>query len=262
MTPRLVTIRFSHYNEKARWALERCGVAYDEEPHLPLLHAFGVMRVRLSGGNQDRTSTRYSTPVLVTDDGPIFDSTDIARYASDRADGALYPDTCGEAVEELDGLFSSKLGHPARVVAYEALLPNGPLMRQLAKENVPGVEAAVFNAAFPLFRTAIQRSLRINARSAEKSRARIEELFDTADERLADNAFLAGPEFSLADITFSALAAPALCISDADGYGARLPGIDEAPPILADFARRLRERPAGAHALRMFAEFRRGPHGR
>lgn len=262
MTPRLVTIRFSHYNEKARWALERCGVAYEEEPHLPLLHAFGVMRVRLRGGTDERTSTRYSTPVLVTDDGPLFDSTEIARYASDKAGGALYPESCGGAVEELDGLFSSRLGHPARVVAYEALLPNSSLMRQLAKENVPGVEAAIFSAGLPLFRTAIQRSLRINARSAEKSRSRIEELFDVADERLADNAFLAGPAFSLADITFSALAAPALCVSDADGYGARLPGLDEAPPILADFALRLRERPAGAHAMRMFAEYRRGPNGR
>ena len=34
MTPlRLVTIPISHYCEKARWALERAGIAYREERH-------------------------------------------------------------------------------------------------------------------------------------------------------------------------------------------------------------------------------------
>ena len=34
----LITICFSHFNEKARWALDRFGVAYRESGYLPLLH--------------------------------------------------------------------------------------------------------------------------------------------------------------------------------------------------------------------------------
>jgi len=34
---RLITLAFSHYNEKARWALDRYAVPYREEPHMPFV---------------------------------------------------------------------------------------------------------------------------------------------------------------------------------------------------------------------------------
>ena len=37
---RLITIRFSHYCEKARWALDRGRIAYEERSHLPLFAWF------------------------------------------------------------------------------------------------------------------------------------------------------------------------------------------------------------------------------
>ncbi len=67
MTPRLITIPFSHYCDKARWALEVCGVAYIEDGHLPLFHYAATFR---AGGGR-------TVPVLVTDDGVLRDSTDI-----------------------------------------------------------------------------------------------------------------------------------------------------------------------------------------
>ncbi len=38
MAPRLITIPFSHFCEKARWSLDVAGVAYREEGHVPGLH--------------------------------------------------------------------------------------------------------------------------------------------------------------------------------------------------------------------------------
>jgi glutathione S-transferase len=67
MTPRLICIPFSHYCEKARWALDRRGIAFVEEGHLPILH---TRATRPAGGR--------STPLLVVDGGPtLTDSTDI-----------------------------------------------------------------------------------------------------------------------------------------------------------------------------------------
>ena len=43
-TPVLVTIPISHFCEKARWALDRAGVAYEEQRHLPALHRVAVRR--------------------------------------------------------------------------------------------------------------------------------------------------------------------------------------------------------------------------
>ena len=40
----LITIPISHYCEKARWALDRAGVDYEEHPHLQLIHRIAVRR--------------------------------------------------------------------------------------------------------------------------------------------------------------------------------------------------------------------------
>ena len=42
--PRLVTIPISHYCEKARWALERAGIGYREEPHVQGIHQLAARR--------------------------------------------------------------------------------------------------------------------------------------------------------------------------------------------------------------------------
>ena len=56
--PRLVTIPYSHYCEKARWALERGRAAFVEETHAPLFAWRGALR---AGG-------RRTVPVLVTEE--------------------------------------------------------------------------------------------------------------------------------------------------------------------------------------------------
>ena len=56
---RLVTIPISHFCEKARWALDRAGLAYREERHVQGVHQVASRR---AGG----TAT---LPVLVCEDG-------------------------------------------------------------------------------------------------------------------------------------------------------------------------------------------------
>jgi glutathione S-transferase len=82
--PRLITIPISHFCEKARWALDRTGLAYREEPHVQRLHR---LYVRRAGGG-------HTAPVLVTKDGVLRESADIVAWADDRVDPAdrLIPD--------------------------------------------------------------------------------------------------------------------------------------------------------------------------
>ena len=68
---RLVTIPISHFCEKARWALDRAGLAYVEEAHVQGLHQLAARR---AGGGP-------SVPVLVTDEGVFAQSEWIIRYA-------------------------------------------------------------------------------------------------------------------------------------------------------------------------------------
>jgi len=77
---RLISLSFSHYNEKARWALDRFAVPYREERYLPFFCSMAVVvATRGRGGAADRTSSRYSTPVLITENGRVLtDSSVIA----------------------------------------------------------------------------------------------------------------------------------------------------------------------------------------
>src|SRR3954471_22955637 len=83
----LVTIPISHYCEKARWALDRAGIGFEERAHLQLLHRFAARR---AGGGT-------TVPVLVCAEGVLAESTDILDYANARApaERQLYPE--GEA---------------------------------------------------------------------------------------------------------------------------------------------------------------------
>ena len=62
MGARLLTIPISHFCEKARWALDRAGIEYVEQPHVQLVHIFAA---RLAGGGR-------TVPVLVTDQGDVL----------------------------------------------------------------------------------------------------------------------------------------------------------------------------------------------
>ncbi|HEX3343119.1 MAG TPA: glutathione S-transferase N-terminal domain-containing protein, partial [Polyangiaceae bacterium] len=49
--PTLLTIPFSHFCEKARWALDHTRVAYREEGHCPGLHRRAVKLASGKGGS-------------------------------------------------------------------------------------------------------------------------------------------------------------------------------------------------------------------
>src|SRR3954449_5412454 len=81
--PVLITIPVSHYCEKARWALDRAGIAYDERRYLPAVHRFATLRRR-----------NMTAPVLLCPEvGRLGESRDIIAYAAAR--GARVE--CGDA---------------------------------------------------------------------------------------------------------------------------------------------------------------------
>ncbi|MBW2389548.1 MAG: glutathione S-transferase N-terminal domain-containing protein [Deltaproteobacteria bacterium] len=86
----LYEFSLSHYNEKARWALDYKGIPYRSRPVLPGFHQ-GILR-RLSG------QTR--TPVLQIDDEVIAGSAEIvARVDALSSDRPLFPEAPDARVE-------------------------------------------------------------------------------------------------------------------------------------------------------------------
>jgi glutathione S-transferase len=255
---RLITIPFSHFCDKARWALDRVGVPYREEAYLPLAHTLPSL---LAGG-------RRTVPVLVSRAGVFADSTDILRYldAFAPAGGSLFPREAAALraeVESLEDRFDRELGPATRRVAYNHLLPDEDLaftviaggFRALAGAPPWWLGRGVFRAYFPVARAIMRKAMRIDAARAERSRRAIRAIFDAVNERLRDGRpYLVGDRFSAADLTFAALAAPVLL---PEQYPVPLPPLDRLSEELRELVQALRAEPAGVFGLRMYREQRR-----
>ncbi|MDH3485445.1 MAG: glutathione S-transferase [Myxococcales bacterium] len=252
---RLITLSFSHYNEKARWALDRFSVPYDEEPYVPLFCSIAVaVATRGRGGTADRTSSRYSTPVLLMDDGRVLtDSTDIMRFAA-GSDDSLF---LSEEVESLVDHYGDRLGPYTRVLAYWHALRHPGMIEQLAEDNVSRRQAWLFRRLMPLARTNLKRFLNLTEASRDRAMVRVREEFDAAGARLDQNEYLCGDHFTAADLTFAALASPVLCTTPEEGYGAVLPSRDALDTEGRELVEEMRAHPAGQFALRMYAQERR-----
>jgi len=240
---RLITIPFSHYCEKARWALDWCRVPYVEEGHLPMLH-WGPTR-RAGGGR--------TVPVLVTaSDGVLADSTDILRWADARAaEGrGLYPTEEALAIEER---LDDELGPHARRAGYYYTLDDKTAIAAIAGGRVPAWELWAMRLARPLAVASMRRGMRIDAEGLRRSLTKVDASFAAMDALLSDGRrWLAGDRPSAADLTFAALAAPLLCPPE---HPVPLP-VDGWAPAFHALRDRLRATRAGQHALRTYAEQR------
>ena len=242
----LITIPLSHYCEKARWGLDRVGIAYREEPHAPLVHRLFTMRV---GGG--------TVPVLLDGKRRLVDSTHILLYA-DAAGGGdlLYPlDPASRSeVDSLEEMFDVQLGPHSRRWAYAQLLPHSALIRSLWTRRAPAFEAKLLGLIAPLVRRLVRASYRVSPASSERSLERVHAVFRKVEERLTHGRrFLVGERFTAADLTFAALAAPLILPVQCR---AAHPTLEDVPASFREEVLRLRDTVAGRFALRLFEEER------
>jgi glutathione S-transferase len=245
---RLLTIPISHYCEKARWALDRAGLEYREERHVQ-----GVNRIvsRRAGGHG-------TLPVLICEAGVLAQSEAILRYADAHLPEArrLFPDGADEVTalcRELD----AGLGPDGRRLMYAHMLPRKPLLIRFNNVGVPVWEDRMLRALWPAVARWGRRELGVREDTLERDRPRVLTAFDGVANRIADGRrYLCGERFTAADLTFAALAAAVVV---PPGYGTPLPQPDALPEPVRQDVLAFRAHPAGAFALRLFAEHRRRP---
>lgn len=252
---RLVTLVFSHYNEKARWALDDCGIDYEEHRLMPGFSQLGVMiATRGRGGQADNVSTRFSTPVLITREGEhLCDSTDIARWASKQAGDRLFPN---EEVSALVDHYSRSYGAHTRRAAYWHVFRSERALAKMATANVGRVQALAYRAMAPVNSFAIRKLLDITDEAYARSLARIREVLEEAGRRLERSEYLAGDSFTAADLTFAALSAPVLLVSREEGYGATFPSLDDFQSDTRELVEEIRATRAGKFVLEVFRRHR------
>ena len=246
---RLVTIPISHYCEKARWALERAGLAYREERHIQGIHRVAARR---AGGGP-------TVPVLVTPDGVLGQSEQILAWADERTPPheRLFPVEPGarQEVERVCRRLDQRLGPRGRRLMYVHMLAQRKLMLRFNNAGVPPWEDLAMRWGWPILVRFAHRALGIRPGIEIEDEAAVWQELDFVAGLLADGRpFLCGERFGAADLTFAALSA-AVVVPPV--YGVPLPQPELLPPHTAALVEHAREHPAGRYALDLFARHRR-----
>lgn len=249
---RLITIRVSHYNEKARWALdfvdedESSPYYYTEDAHPPGFSAFETIRA-----SKDKGSV---TPMIIAseDEQVWMKSDEIVREFCPQ----LYPKKEEEVVKAMEDDLNNRLGAAVRTFAYSKLL-NDQYFPELVKMATGPECAAIENFIFPYMKnmvgSALRKSLQITDESVALSKATIEEIFASASETLEKRDYLVGNKFTAADLTFAALSSPMIRPPELKAFQ----GPDEnLPQDAMAFFGELRKTRAGQHTLKMYREHR------
>ncbi|MEA2230927.1 MAG: glutathione S-transferase [Solirubrobacteraceae bacterium] len=250
MTRTLVTIPISHFCEKARWALDRAGLDYTEQRHMQIVHIAAVKR---AGGGR-------TVPVLKTPEGTFDDSTAILRYADEHGPPGqrLYPtdEPSRSEVVALEQRFDTILGPEGRRWLYYEVFKDARRFASYNLTGVPAWERRIFPFVLAPAKAIIRSRLDITDATAAEALRLVDQELDFVAGLLADGRrYLVGDRFSAADLAFAALCAPLIVPLQ---YGTELPQPEVMPASMSGPVRAWREHPAGAFALRMFAQERRG----
>jgi glutathione S-transferase len=242
----LLQFRFSHYNEKVRWALDYKGLPHRRTDLLPGPHR-GLVR-KLTGQSQ--------TPVLRMNSEYVAGSADIIERLEliFTEAPALYPtDPQARArALELARHFDFVVGPAARIVVFVAMLDTPDYVARLFSQGQPAARRALYRALFPLAKGLIRRG---NGISGPEAIAEAERLLAQNMDSLAKltykSRYLCGGDFSVADLTAAALLAPVVDPPHPDMHKPR-----PLPPRLAELTAKWQDHPAARWVLDIYERHR------
>jgi glutathione S-transferase len=205
--PILWHIEISHFNEKARWALDLKDVDHQRRAPTPGAHMLFALWL---------TRGRHKTfPLLELDGETIGDSTAIIAAVERRfPDPPLYPEDPDERRRalELEDFFDEELGPHTRLLAFHEATKDPAIVERFTVDVLPRrlagvgpvrVGAARFFSAFTGLRYGVKSD-----RRAELARAKILAGFDRLESELGERDYLVADRFTVADLTAASLLYP------------------------------------------------------
>jgi glutathione S-transferase len=199
--PVLWHLKVSHYNEKARWALDYKGVTHVRRAAVPGRHI--AIAEKLTGSR--------TFPVLVIDGEAIGDSTRIIAALEDRyPDPPLYPadpDDRRRALE-LEDYFDEELGPYTRRLAVHRMLPEREILVGAFFQDVTGLRGRALSAAYPAIRQRMSSMLEIDDRTVPEAFDKLRQAGERFQTDLQPSGYLVGERFTVADLTLAALLSP------------------------------------------------------
>ncbi|MEQ9639275.1 MAG: glutathione S-transferase [Alphaproteobacteria bacterium] len=241
----LLQFPYSHFNEKARWALDFKGLAHRRRSLMPGPH-MGEMK-RLTG--QTKTPALHVGDTYVTGSAAIIDW--LERNVPEPALYPADPDQRARALE-LQARFDSDVGPQVRIGALSALLQSQGYMAAMFGEGQSAPKRFVYRCLFPFAAGKIRQGNGITGpesieRAIEVSRAAL----DLVAAETAATGYLVGDGFSVAD-----LAAASLLAVCADPPNSTMSRPKPIPPAFQAWLDRWADHPGTAWVLEMYRRHR------
>jgi glutathione S-transferase len=243
-TIELLQFRFSHFNEKARWALDFKGVPHTRRSLLPGPHVPVVSR--LTG--------KTELPVLRVDGEVIGGSAAIVDTLERRyPDRPLYPARPEWQMEalEIQRWFDAEVGPGGRAAMFLDLLPEGRYAARCFTQGFAGFGPAMYRAIFPMIRVVMRQKMRLGEAAREPGLAALRKGLDFVAAKAGPRGFLVGDRFSVADLTAASLLA-LVCFPPELRPGLPQPVV----PAMAGWLARWADHPGTAWVQAMFREHR------
>ncbi len=201
--PELITFGRSHFCEKARWALDWHGIAYNEIGWPPGLH---IILAKRCGAKAT------TLPILLEGDDVIQGSGAIIDWAENKCQDctrSLTPRTDQAEAQEIERRADEVIGVHVRRLAYSEMLPkHSHLVKPSLFVRASGWHRFVGDMMWPVVRRIMIRRHDIRPAAASESRARLNAELDWLDDKLADGrSYLVGDRFSRVDLTAASLLA-------------------------------------------------------
>jgi glutathione S-transferase len=242
--PVLVQFRFSHFNEKARWALDYKRVPHRRRTLLPGLHARAARK--LTG--------KTTVPILVDRDQVVGDSTRIIAYLERMyPDPQLYPadERARERALALEDYFDEQVGPAVRqALFFLGRDDSGFAVGLFAAHKAPWQQLA-YQGALLLNRPTMKRRLKLDEATFEESRRQIEAGLNRIEAEARLGGYLVGDAFSVADLTAASLLSPLARPPESPHPQAR-----PDPPAVAEFRSRFEKSPGLEWVREMYRRHR------
>ncbi|WP_372965175.1 glutathione S-transferase family protein [Marinobacter sp.] len=202
MSIKLYQFCISHYAEKVRWALDYKGINYQPVNLLPGQHVKTIKKL---------TRAESSVPVLEHDGKVIQGSSQILDYLEQAfPEPSLTPESpeaCELALaweKKLDDL----AGPAIRTWIYHYFLQRPKVVIPLLAAGTPFYNKIMLSLAFSRVDEIMRKWMKINQATADAAQQNLETLLSELADVYRQQPYLAGDQFSRADLTAGALLAP------------------------------------------------------
>ena len=234
---------FSNFCEKAIWAFEVKGLAYESVQHLPFTHMRAIKK--LSG--------QTAVPILEAHGEIIAGSADIVEYLEKHREGySLYPDSQEDLTSALSWQTRlDDLGATVRGAMFYDFLEDKPFFYRMLTADQKGLAMAAYKLMFKAMVPMLRKMLEERAPDPDQLRSDVSDVLDDIALKSRATGYLVGDRFTIADLTAAALLYP-ICMPD----GSNGQALAENSPTGAKWLARWREHPACAYIHTIYDKHR------